>query len=155
VPSFPDYTGATADTVNESDDYNVQFYSVMIYGERKQLDALGTVDNSQIGNSQITVNDDGSATVVPWPESASQDQVAAIKEVWAYSAHNAGRRLLPRGRLPHSPVPGRRRQRHMTPGGPRGSSDSGEVAAREAGHGEYPQPGQDCHDLEARTDART
>ena len=59
----------------------MQFYSVVIYGAKKQLAALGTVDNSQIGNTQITVNDDGSATVVLWPESASQDQVAAIKKV--------------------------------------------------------------------------
>lgn len=80
VPSFPDYTGATADTVNKSDDYNVAFYSVVIYGAKKQLAALGTVDNSQIGNTQITVNDDGSATVVLWPESASQDQVEQIKK---------------------------------------------------------------------------
>ncbi len=81
VPSFPDYSGATADTVNDSDNVDVQFYSVVIYGAKKQLDALGTADNSQIGNSQIKVNEDGSATVVLWPDSASQAQVEQIKEV--------------------------------------------------------------------------
>jgi len=81
VPTFPDYTGATADTVNKSSDYQVQFYSVVVYGATKQLDAYGTNDNSQIGNTQIKVAPDGSATVVLWPQSATSQQVDAIAAV--------------------------------------------------------------------------
>ena len=81
VPSFPSYKGATADTVNASTDYEVQFYSVVIYGATKQLDAYGTNDNSQIGNTQIAVAEDGSATVVLWPQSATTDQVEKIAAV--------------------------------------------------------------------------
>jgi hypothetical protein len=81
VPSFPSYKGATADTVNQSTDYQVQFYSVVVYGATKQLDAYGTNDNSQIGNSQIATAPDGSATVVLWPESATTDQVEKIAAV--------------------------------------------------------------------------
>jgi hypothetical protein len=81
VPSFPSYKGATADTVNTSTDYEVQFYSVVVYGATKQLDAYGTNDNSQIGNSQIKVAADGSATVVLWPQSATDEQVEKIAAV--------------------------------------------------------------------------
>ena len=68
VPSFPDYSGATESTLNTSDSDDVQFYSVVVYGGAKQLDAPGTLKNSQIGNRQIKQNDDGSATVVLYPE---------------------------------------------------------------------------------------
>ena len=81
VPTFPDYTGATADTVNKSSDYQVQFYSVVVYGATKQLDAYGTNDNSQIGNTQIKAAPDGSATVVLWPQSATSQQVDKIAAV--------------------------------------------------------------------------
>ena len=81
VPSFPDYTGANEATLNSGDDYDVSFYSIVIYGSAKQLDAFGTVDNSQLGNSQIALNDDGSATVVLYPQSASEDQIDRIAAV--------------------------------------------------------------------------
>ena len=81
VPTFPSYVGATADTVNQSSDYQVQFYSVVIYGATKQLDAYGTNDNSQIGNTQIVKAADGSATVVLWPQSATSSQVEQIAAV--------------------------------------------------------------------------
>jgi hypothetical protein len=81
VPSFPDYTGATAATPNDGDNYQVSFYSIVIYGAEKQLDAFGTNENSQIGNTQIAVNDDGSATVVLYPDSATSEQVDAIAAV--------------------------------------------------------------------------
>ncbi|MCU0269726.1 MAG: hypothetical protein MUF83_13930 [Acidimicrobiales bacterium] len=81
VPSYPDYRGATADTPNASDQYDVQFYSVVVYGADKQLDAYGTLENSQIGNRQIAENDDGSATVVLYPRSATPDQVDQIAAV--------------------------------------------------------------------------
>jgi hypothetical protein len=81
VPSFPDYRGANASTLNDSDEYDVRFYSIVIYGAEKQLDALGTVDNSQIGNRQIAIAPDGSATVVLYPRSATADQVTAIDAV--------------------------------------------------------------------------
>ncbi len=81
VPSFPDYSGATESTLNNSDDDNVQFYSIVIYGGTKQLDALGTLDNSQIGNRQIKVNTDGSATVVLYPNSATSDEIDGIDAV--------------------------------------------------------------------------
>jgi hypothetical protein len=81
VPSFPNYTGATSTTVNAADQFNVQFYSVVIYGATKQVDALGQVNNSQIGNTQIHKNSDGSATVVLYPQSATQDQINQINDV--------------------------------------------------------------------------
>ena len=81
VPTFPDYSGATASTVNESTNYQVQFYSVVVYGATKQLDAYGSNDNSQIGNKQIKVAADGSTTVVLWPQSASSQQVDKIAAV--------------------------------------------------------------------------
>jgi hypothetical protein len=81
VPSFPDYQGATATTVNNTDDFDVTYYSVVVYGALKQLSAVGTVENSQIGNRQININDDGSATIVVYPRSATREQIAAMKAV--------------------------------------------------------------------------
>lgn len=81
VPSFPDYSGATESTLNNSNDDNVQFYSVVIYGGTKQLDAPGTLDNSQIGNRQIQQNKDGSATVVLYPNTATSDEIDKIDAV--------------------------------------------------------------------------
>jgi hypothetical protein len=81
VPTFPDYTGATESTTNDRDAFQVQFYSVVIYGATKQVDAVGQVDNSQIGNRQIRQGADGSATVVLYPQSASQEQVQQIAAV--------------------------------------------------------------------------
>ena len=68
-------------TTNNRNAFDVQFYSVVIYGADKQLDAYGTLQNSQIGNQQIAENADGSATVVLYPQSASQDQVTKIAAV--------------------------------------------------------------------------
>ena len=81
MPTFPDYTGATADTTNASSDFQVQFYSIVIYGGTKQIDAVGSNDNSQIGNTQIKVAKDGSVTVVLWPQSATSQQVDQIATV--------------------------------------------------------------------------
>jgi len=81
VPSFPDYQGATTTTANDSAQSDVQFYSVVIYGSDKQLDKVGSVKNSQIGNRQIKVAADGSATVVLYPRSATKQQVAKIQKV--------------------------------------------------------------------------
>ncbi len=81
VPTFPDYRGATASTVNDSDQYDLRFYSVVVYGATKQLDALGTVKNTQIGNRQIEPNADGSATIVLYPQSATSQQVEKIDAV--------------------------------------------------------------------------
>lgn len=93
LPTFPDYTGATSSTLNASTDYQVQFYSIVIYGATKQKDAVGSVDNSQIGNSQIKVAKDGSATVVLWPQSATQEQVqkvAAVAEANGWNVLKSG-----------------------------------------------------------------
>jgi hypothetical protein len=81
VPTFPDYRGATAKTPNDSRDYQVSFYSVVIYGAQKQLDAVGTNENSQLGNRQLMQNADGSATVVLYPYDATQEQIAKIAAV--------------------------------------------------------------------------
>ena len=81
VPSFPDYSGATASTLNTSNSDDVQFYSIVIYGGTKQLDAFGTVKNSQIGNRQITQNADGSATVVLYPNTATSEEIDRIDAV--------------------------------------------------------------------------
>jgi hypothetical protein len=81
VPSFPSYKGATEDTTNDRDAYDVQFYSVVIYGATKQKDAYGTNENSQLGNTQLLQNDDGSATVVLYPQSATSEQVDQIAAV--------------------------------------------------------------------------
>ena len=81
VPSFPNYTGATESTLNTGDDYDVSFYSIVIYGAEKQLDAFGTLQNSQLCNTQIAQNPDGSATVVLYPDTATQDQIDQIAAV--------------------------------------------------------------------------
>jgi hypothetical protein len=81
IPTFPDYQGATASTLNNSADFDLKFYSIVIYGAQKQADALGSVENSQIGNRQVLVDADGGATVVLYPRSATSDQVAAIDAV--------------------------------------------------------------------------
>jgi hypothetical protein len=81
VPSFPDYQGATDTTVNNTDDFNVSYYSVVAYGALKQLSAIGTVDNSQIGNRQVNINEDGSATIVLYPRTSTPEQIEAIKAV--------------------------------------------------------------------------
>ena len=81
VPSFPDYSGADESTLNTSEQDDVQFYSVVIYGGAKQLDALGTVKNSQIGNRQIKQNEDGSATIVLYPNTASSEEIQKIDAV--------------------------------------------------------------------------
>ncbi len=81
VPSFPDYRGATATTLNNSSDDEVQFYSAVIYGGTKQLDAYGTLDNSQLGNRQLKQGKDGSATIVLYPNEASEDEIAKIDAV--------------------------------------------------------------------------
>ena len=81
VPSFPVYTGATNSTLNNAEAYNVQFYSVVSYGADKQLDKVGSVDNSQVGNTQIIQNADGSATIVLYPRNASSAQVKQINAI--------------------------------------------------------------------------
>ena len=81
IPTFPVYQGATAETVNQSSDFEVQFYSIVMYGATKQIDAVGSNDNSQIGNTQIKVSPDGSVTVVLWPQSATSQQVDQIAAV--------------------------------------------------------------------------
>ena len=94
VPTFPNYTGATDATVNAGDDYQVSFYSIVIYGAEKQLDALGTLENSQIGNTQIAQNPDGSATVVLYPDSATQeqiDQIAAVVDANGWNLLKSGK----------------------------------------------------------------
>ena len=88
IPTFPSYQGATADTTNVSGNYELQFYSIVIYGGTKQLDAVGSQDNSQIGNTQIKVAKDGSVTVVLWPQSASSAQVDQIAAVAAANGWN-------------------------------------------------------------------
>jgi hypothetical protein len=81
VPTFPDYQGATDSTLNVDDQFDLKFYSVVVYGADKQIDAVGSVENSQIGNRQIRQDVDGGATVVVYPRSATSDQVARIQAV--------------------------------------------------------------------------
>ena len=93
VPSFPVYSGADASTVNQANDFEVQFYSIVIYGATKQVDAVGSNDNSQIGNTQIKVAPDGSATVVLWPQSATPaqvDQIAAVAKANGWNILKSG-----------------------------------------------------------------
>ncbi len=81
VPTFPDYQGATASTLNVDDQFDLKFYSVVVYGAEKQIDAVGSVENSQLGNRQIGKDVGGGATVVVYPRSATSEQVARIKAV--------------------------------------------------------------------------
>ena len=81
VPSYPDYQGATSATLNNHDAFDVQFYSVVVYGASKQLDAYGTTENSQLGNRQIEEDADGGATFVLYPNGASSQQVGQIAAV--------------------------------------------------------------------------
>jgi len=53
----------------------------VIYGGTKQLDAPGTVKNSQIGNREINKNADGSATVVLYPNTATAEEIQKIDAV--------------------------------------------------------------------------
>ena len=78
VPTFPDYQGATDTTLNDNDQYDLAFYSVVIYGAKKQLDALGTVKNSQIGNRQIKVNERRQRDHRPVP--AIRDEAAGRRD---------------------------------------------------------------------------
>ena len=82
VPSYADYSGATSSTLNTSNDDEVQFYSVVVYGAAKQLDKVGSPDNSQIGNTQIKEDAGGGATVMVWPRNASQ---AEQQRLFAYA----------------------------------------------------------------------
>ena len=94
VPSYPNYEGATAATTNDRDAYEVQFYSVVIYGADKQLDAYGTNENSQLGNRQIVEDADGGATFVLYPNGATDAQVEKIAAI----AKANGWNLLKSGR---------------------------------------------------------
>jgi hypothetical protein len=93
VPSFPNYTGATDATLNNNTAFEVQFYSLVVYGATKQVDAVGKPDNSQLGNTQIGVAGDGSATFVLWPQSASssqQQQIAAVAKANGWNLLRSG-----------------------------------------------------------------
>ena len=81
VPTFPNYEGATASTLNDRNAYDVQFYSAVVYGEAKQVDAVGTNHNSQLGNDQILEDADGGATFVVYPNGATSSQVEKIAAV--------------------------------------------------------------------------
>ena len=81
VPSYPNYEGATSSTPNNRNAYDVQFYSAVVYGEAKQLDAVGTTHNSQLGNGQILTDADGGATFVVYPNGATDSQVTEIAAV--------------------------------------------------------------------------
>ena len=94
VPSYPTYEGATSATLNDRDAYDVQFYSVVIYGADKQVDAYGSNDNSQLGNSQIIEDVDGGATFVAYPNGASDsqvEQIAAIAKANGWNLLKSGR----------------------------------------------------------------
>ena len=101
VPSFPDYTGATESTLNNSNNDQVQFYSVVIYGGTKQLDAPGTVKNSQIGNREINKNADGSATVVLYPNTATAEEIQKIDAVVQANGWNLLKSGVPTGIAPN------------------------------------------------------
>jgi len=93
VPSFPNYTGATDATLNNNESFEVQFYSVVVYGATKQVDAVGKPNNSQLGNTQINIANDGSATFVLWPQSASssqQQQIAAVAKANGWNLLRSG-----------------------------------------------------------------
>jgi hypothetical protein len=81
IPTFPDYRGADEATLNDDDQFDLKFYSVVIYGAEKQLDAVDSVTNSQLGNRQILTDEDGGATFVLYPRSATPKQVKAIAAV--------------------------------------------------------------------------
>jgi hypothetical protein len=81
IPTFPDYRGADQTTLNDDDQFDLKFYSVVIYGADKQLDAVGSLTNSQLGNRQILTDEDGGATFVLYPRSATPKQVKAIAAV--------------------------------------------------------------------------
>ena len=61
---------------------------MVIYGATKQLDAYGTLQNSQLGNRQIAKNDDGSATFVLYPQSATQEEIDRIAAVVSANGWN-------------------------------------------------------------------
>jgi len=82
VPTYADYSGATSATVNNSKSVDVQFYSLVVYGAAKQLDEVGSPQNSQIGNTQIKEDSNGGATVMVWPRNASAERQ---QQLFAYA----------------------------------------------------------------------
>jgi len=93
VPTFPGYTGATDATLSNRTAYEVEFYSVVVYGASKQVDAVGKPNNSQLGNSQIATAADGSATFVLWPQTATssqQQQIAAVAKANGWNLLRSG-----------------------------------------------------------------
>ena len=93
VPTFPGYAGATDATISNRNAYDVQFYSLVVYGASKQVDAVGKPNNSQLGNTQIATAADGSATFVLWPQtatSAQQQQIAAVAKANGWNLLRSG-----------------------------------------------------------------
>jgi len=82
VPTYADYSDATSATLNTSNSDDVQFYSVVVYGAAKQIDKVGSPDNSQIGNTQIREDGGGGATVMVWPRNAP---AAEQQRLFAYA----------------------------------------------------------------------
>ena len=80
VPTFPNYTSATASTLRTNAD-DVQYFSLIQYGVNRQVYTFGdrnpvqALRNSELGNQEIAQNSDGSATFVVYPTSATLDQV--------------------------------------------------------------------------------
>ena len=76
LPSFPNYTGATASTVRDNSK-NVDFWSMISYGVNRQIYSYGSPNpvqalrNSELGNQEIVKDSDGSATFVIYPQSAT------------------------------------------------------------------------------------
>jgi hypothetical protein len=86
LPSFPNYTGATATTVRDNSK-NVDFWSMISYGVNRQIYSYGSPNpvralrNSELGNQHIVKDSDGSATFVIYPQSARPAQVARIAAI--------------------------------------------------------------------------
>ena len=86
MPSFPNYTGATASTVRDNSK-NVDFWSIISYGVNRQVftyystNPVQKLRNSELGNQEVATNSDGSATFVIYPASARSAQVARIAAI--------------------------------------------------------------------------
>ena len=86
LPTYPNYTGANADTVRDNSK-NVDYWSMIAYGVNRQIYSYGSPNplqalrNSELGNQEIVTNDDGSATFVVYPASANLVQLARIAAV--------------------------------------------------------------------------
>jgi hypothetical protein len=86
IPTFPNYTDATATTPRDNSK-NVDFWSMIMYGVNRQIftyystNPVQKLRNSELANQEVAKNKDKSATFVIYPASANIAQIARIDAI--------------------------------------------------------------------------